>query len=125
MALFTLSALEGLSTQAGLEQAALCSLFCNKEAASGDQALADNQRGGWHGQDIVDAYRASKFWLFRRAKATSANRLRLEREIESCLAWLIEAGAASAISVTTTANLDGINFTAIITSPLGDTVING
>jgi len=90
-----------LEQDAGLETAAIVSLFTDRRAAD-DDLLPDPERGkrGWWGDlvsGIEDDKIGSRLWLLEREKTTEETLVRAKQYILESLAWMKEDGITNKI----------------------------
>lgn len=91
----------------GLETAAYLSLFGGNED---DDGRADNQANWWANLDEIDPtrqYHSETQNLLQALAATTGNLRRIEDAAGRDLAWFVDSGVASAVSVS--AGIPGIN----------------
>lgn len=92
----------GAALQSGddLTTAILISVFTDAQA-SPDDLIPDGTGDprGWWGDLGADKPIGSKLWLRMRSKQTDETLTTVKNDLTTCLAWLIEAGIASAIAV--------------------------
>lgn len=97
--------LAGASLASGhdLATAILISLFTDARAAADDE-LPDSSgdRRGWWGDLDQTVPIGSKLWLLSRAKLTPRVATQAKQYAEAALAWLIDDGVASGVTVATT-----------------------
>lgn len=89
----------------GLESAVAVSLFTDKRVRVEELPIHETDRAGWWGDTVADLERdeiGSKLWLLAREKQTNETLKRAEEYTTEALAWLIEDGVASAVSVEAT-----------------------
>ena len=93
-----LNATGALAGDDGLETAVVLSLFLDARARPDDGA--EGHRRGWVGDAFTPEDRqGSRLWLLRREKQTEETRRRAEDYANEALAWLVEAGLATSLSV--------------------------
>lgn len=91
-----------LKADDGLETAVIISLFTDQRVQSDELPQGQTSRRGWWGDlfpDVDGDQIGSKLWLLDSAKQLTRDLPRYERFAQNCLAWLIEDGVASDISV--------------------------
>lgn len=115
--------IDGVSVKAvevteDLPRAVLISLFTWRRA-NADDPLPDTSRFGWWGDtypEQVNDRIGSRIWLLSRGKVTSDTISRAREYAEEALAWLVDDGAAAAVSVVSERyGLDGIALGITIT----------
>ena len=98
---FDWSILEGgLLTDDSLETAIVVSLFTDRRAEDGDEFGHDPR--GWWGDSLADDPHdriGSRLWLVRRAKIQKEAIEDAKHYATEALAWLVEDGVATAVSV--------------------------
>jgi phage gp46-like protein len=95
-----------LATEQGLRTAVIASLFTDARAAD-DEALpdpADADRRGWWGNAFAEdggqpVPVGSKLWLRTRAFGSEPTRRQIEADCREALAWVVSAGVAGAVDV--------------------------
>ena len=93
-----LNASGALADDDGLETSVLLSLFLDARARPDDGA--EGHRRGWVGDAFTPEDRqGSRLWLLKREKQTEETRRRAEDYANEALAWLVEAGLATSVSV--------------------------
>lgn len=94
-----------LATVAGLTTAVIISLFTDRQADP-DDVLPDggtDRRGWW-----ADTTMGSRLWLLSREKEISAVLGKARQYAEEALAWLLDDGVASAVTVITSWYQEGV-----------------
>ena len=94
-----------LAIEDGLKSAVITSLFTDARCSKDELPEWETDRRGWWGDGLDDldgkkVRRGSKLWLLAREKQTEATRQRAQDYASEALAWLVEEGAAEAVSVT-------------------------
>jgi phage gp46-like protein len=87
----------------GLTSCVILSLFLDARARPDDELpdSAGGDRRGWLGDAFAATDRiGSRLWLLTRAKQTEETRRRAEDYAAEALAWLVEDGLATSVSVT-------------------------
>lgn len=117
--------LGGIDAGDQLGGAVVVSLFTDLTADPADMTpdLGTDRRGWWAdaARDVTDRM-GSLLWLELRQKKTDAVRRRIEEKAQDALAWLIEDGLASDVTVSATfpAQLvDAVVLSVIVTQPNG------
>jgi phage gp46-like protein len=88
-----------LAKDDALQTAVVLSLFTDARARPDDGAEGD--RRGWVGDAFTPEDRVgSRLWLLKREKQTEETRRRAEDYANEALAWLVDAGLATSVSVT-------------------------
>lgn len=88
----------GLLEGDDLETAILISLFTDRLARS-DDAIDGDDRRGWWGDTGSEYPIGSRLWLLRREKLTTKVALKAEDYANEALAWLVDDGVVTAISI--------------------------
>ncbi len=91
-----------LTTDSGLRAAVMVSLFTDRRAENDDADPFQGDRRGWWADTYADQAGdliGSRLWLLARAKRTPDTLRRVTEAAESCLAWLVEDGAATSVAV--------------------------
>lgn len=86
----------------GLDTAVILSLFCDRRAASDDGIPLDADPRGWWGDTFADVQGdliGSRLWLLGREKQLQSVAQRAQGYAAEALAWLVQDGVASAVSV--------------------------
>lgn len=92
-----LAATGALATDDGLRTAVILSLFLDGRARADDGA---EDRRGWVGDAFAPEDRVgSRLWLLAREKQTEETRRRAEDYAAEALAWMVEAGLATSVTV--------------------------
>lgn len=101
-----------LAGDGGLSTAIILSLFTDRRAAPDDAlpAGASDPRGWWGDlAPLAPGYQlGSRLWLLGREKQTPEVLARAQWYAEEALAWLVETGAASRVSVAASAPRTGV-----------------
>lgn len=110
--MFTLEALNSITTVDGLRHAVLESLFSDAKshAWQAKRFGSDNQRGWW-ASDIKDEH-GSKLWLLTREKATPETEAKLINFINKALVWVINEFGS--FEIITERLIDRINFQVVV-----------
>lgn len=83
-----------------LETAVLISLFTERRAQPGDEALGRAPyKGGWWADSVTNDPLGSRLWLLRRAKATTDTLAQARAFALESLAWLLADGVARSVEV--------------------------
>ncbi len=92
-----------LADDDGLETAVIMSLFTDRRAADDDALpFIDADRRGWWGDsypDVPNDRIGSRLWLLARSKQTQAVLNRAREYAQEALAWLVDDGVASSVTV--------------------------
>jgi phage gp46-like protein len=114
-----LNATGALAGDDALQTAVVLSLFTDARARPDDGAEGD--RRGWVGDAFSpeDRY-GSRLWLLRREKQTEETRRRAEDYANEALAWLVEAGLATSVSVSAAWVARGVLGLAVRIATPGD-----
>ena len=109
--MFTLDALNSITTVEGLRHAVLESLFSDAKAYTwqAKDFGSDNQRGWW-ASDVKDEH-GSKLWLLAREKTTAETQAQLVSFINKALEWVDEFGSFELI---TELSIERINFQVVV-----------
>lgn len=98
---------DDLSTDEGLRQAVILSLFLDRRAEEGDVVEDGDRRGWWaDGVDVEGDRWGSRLWLLAREKPPATWTDRAKAYASEALAWMVEDGVAD--RVTTTAEITTI-----------------
>lgn len=104
----------------GLASAVILSLFLDGRARPDDGAGAD--RRGWVGDAFTPEDRiGSRLWLLAREKQTEETRRRAEDYAAEALAWLVDAGLATSVTVAAEWVARGLlGLSVRVATPAGD-----
>jgi phage gp46-like protein len=112
-----------LTTDDGLRQAVLLSLFLDRYS---EEAVEGERRGWWADEfgpagDLV----GSRLWTLRRAKPTAQTLEQVKTYAREALVWLVEDGVAAEVSTSATYGTLGgsrsITLTVALTRPISGT----
>lgn len=118
---------DGAVIDDGLRTAVIISLFCDRRADDSD-ILPDggSDRRGWWGDvypDVDGDRIGSRLWMNDREKQMASVLRRDETYAKEALAWMIDDGVASAVSVVAENKAPGVRAIRVsITRPNGDVV---
>ena len=90
-----------LARETGLKSAVLISVFTDARASVDELPDGDTDRRGWWG-DLVENdsdETGSLLWVLEREKETPEVAAKAELFVQRCLAWMVEDGVATAVSV--------------------------
>jgi phage gp46-like protein len=114
-----LNATGALASDDALQTAVVLSLFLDARARPDDGA--EGHRRGWVGDAFTPEDRVgSRLWLLKREKHTEETRRRAEDHANEALAWLVDAGLASSVSVTAVWVARGVMGLAVSIATAGD-----
>jgi phage gp46-like protein len=114
-----LNATGALASDDALQTAVVLSLFLDARARPDDGA--EGHRRGWVGDAFTPEDRVgSRLWLLKREKHTEETRRRAEDYANEALAWLVDAGLASSVSVTAVWVARGVMGLAVSIATAGD-----
>lgn len=86
----------------GLDTAVTLSLFCDRRARDDDSVPVDLDPRGWWADsfsDVPDDEMGSRLWLLGREKALPATAERAITYAQEALAWIVDDGIASSVTV--------------------------
>lgn len=115
------------ATDSGLENAVLLSLFLDARADD-DDTLPDREtdRRGWWGDEFFtgdeEDHIGSKLWIIAREKQTDDVLVLANTFAEESLAWMIDDGVASSVTVTSSFEDESIKLLVEIKKPGDDDV---
>jgi len=113
-----------LEADNGLETAVIISIFTDQRVTLEELPQGETSRRGWWGDlfpDVDGDQIGSKLWLLDTAKQLTQNLPRYERAIKNSLAWLVEDGVASDISVVASyPDIGQVLFEIEIEKPIGE-----
>lgn len=116
-----------LKAEQGLETAVSISLFSNQRVSEEELPPGISSRQGWWGDlfpEVEGDQIGSKVWSLDRDKSTLETAAQLESFAKESLAWMLEDGVASSISVEAAINEDNakqIDHVIQISRPTGET----
>jgi phage gp46-like protein len=114
-----LNATGALASDDALQTAVVLSLFLDARARPDDGA--EGHRRGWVGDAFTPEDRVgSRLWLLKREKHTEETRRRAEDYANEALAWLVDAGLASSVSVTAAWVARGVLGLSVSIATAGD-----
>jgi phage gp46-like protein len=114
-----LNATGALASDDALQTAVVLSLFLDARARPDDGA--EGHRRGWVGDAFTPEDRVgSRLWLLKREKHTEETRRRAEDYANEALAWLVDAGLATSVSVTAAWVARGVLGLSVSIATAGD-----
>lgn len=112
------------ATDAAWQRAAVISLLTWRRAGPDDR-IDDPERFGWWGDSfpsLANDRIGSRLWQLRRAKLTAETAQTAEAFAREALAWMLEDGRATAVTVTTTRGVDRLELQVLLTLRDGRTI---
>jgi phage gp46-like protein len=115
-----------MSREALLRRAVTISLFSWRRAGP-DDVVDDSKRQGWWGDclpSVAGDQLGSRLWLLARRTLVAQTLLDAQAYAEEALAWLLDDGVVTAVSVTAERRgNDRMNLRVTLTEQNGDTVV--
>ncbi|WP_430445471.1 MAG: phage GP46 family protein [Pseudomonas piscis] len=112
------------ATDAAWQRAAVISLLTWRRAGPDDR-IDDPERFGWWGDSfpsLANDRIGSRLWQLRRAKLTAETAQTAEAFAREALAWMLEDGRATGVTVTTTRGVDRLELQVLLTLRDGRTI---
>ncbi|WEJ23012.1 phage GP46 family protein [Pseudomonas sp. SD17-1] len=116
--------IEGDETATAWQRAAVISLLTWRRAGADDR-LDDAERFGWWGDSFpsqADDRIGSRLWQLRRRKLTDATLQEAEAFAREALAWMLDDGRVTAVTVTVARGIDRLNMGVVLTLRDGRTI---
>ncbi|MBC2655100.1 phage GP46 family protein [Pseudomonas sp. MSSRFD41] len=112
------------ATDAAWQRAAVISLLTWRRAGPDDR-IDDAERFGWWGDSfpsLANDRIGSRLWQLRRRKLTAETAQTAEAFAREALAWMLEDGRATGVTVTTTRGVDRLELQVLLTLRDGRTI---
>lgn len=116
--------IEGDETATAWQRAAVISLLTWRRAGADDR-LDDAERFGWWGDSFpsqADDRIGSRLWQLRRRTLTDATLQEAEAYAREALAWMLDDGRVTAVTVTVARGIDRLNMRVVLTLRDGRTI---
>lgn len=116
--------IEGDETDTAWRRAAVISLLTWRRAGTDDR-LDDAERFGWWGDSFpsqADDRIGSRLWQLRRRTLTDATLQEAEAFAREALAWMLDDGRVTAVTVTVARGIDRLNMGVVLTLRDGRTI---
>lgn len=116
--------IEGDETDTAWRRAAVISLLTWRRAGADDQ-LDDAERFGWWGDSFpsqADDRIGSRLWQLRRRTLNDATLQQAEAFAREALAWMLDDGRVTAVTVTVARGIDRLNMGVVLTLRDGRTI---
>ncbi|KIU47541.1 phage GP46 [Pseudomonas putida] len=116
--------MEGDETDTAWRRAAVISLLTWRRAGADDQ-LDDAERFGWWGDSFpsqADDRIGSRLWQLRRRTLNDATLQQAEAFAREALAWMLDDGRVTAVTVTVARGIDRLNMGVVLTLRDGRTI---
>lgn len=116
--------IEGDETATAWQRAAVISLLTWRRAGADDH-LDDAERFGWWGDSFpsqADDRIGSRLWQLRRRTLTDATLQEAEAFAREALAWMLDDGRVTAVTVTVARGIDRLNMGVVLTLRDGRTI---
>ncbi|MGR3893011.1 hypothetical protein FW760_01210 [Pseudomonas sp. 1176_21] len=116
--------IEGDETDTAWQRAAVISLLTWRRAGADDR-LDDAERFGWWGDSFpsqADDRIGSRLWQLRRRTLTDATLQEAEAFAREALAWMLDDGRVTAVTVTVARGIDRLNMAVVLTLRDGRTI---